>query len=853
MINLLYEYFLSRYDIIPVKANGRIFPCKDPIYPLLQGYLDNKEVEVCERLKGNRRVLHKGTPRCGTYTLNSKNFTKYACIDLDGKGHSNPLVDPKKEAIRVYEAFLSKGLSVYPELSFSGKGYHLWILFEEPIEGAYARQLCQRIVPKDLNFSSGKGEVEIFPKQEVLSKGGLGNFVFLPTRFISLETDEQYIPEQFKRNSRQDVLKVIQHNPTPTPPPVEEKKEDETIWSIWRKKCLALLDIPMIYGKHLTGRKNGEWLECKDPWSLSGDSTPSAGVSSGHGEFEPGTWHSFISGETLSIFDFLRKAKMVKDTHMDAVKYVSALTGIELPNTFFAADKHLPLASAPRDALPVIITNNRQFRDIVEDSWAAIEEHNETGPHIFIKSNHLATIMETELRMLSDVEVHGLLGRIANWAKLTNNGMQNVLPVKDITKDVANCEHEGRHKVPPIQAVINTPIFSKTRELVYKNGYSESAEVWLNLSSDLERMGEIPQKPTDAEVDLAKSVILDELLINFPLVSQADISHVFAAMILPFVRQLIDGPTPLHVIEAPTPGTGKSKLCNLISITCLGKLCESSSLPGSDEEIRKMLTAELVKSKPIVLLDNVSEKKRLDSAALAALLTSVDWTDRVLGETKMTTLKNFSLWMLTANNPQLTMELARRSIRIRLDAKLDQPWRRKEFKHPYIEEWAKNNRMLLVKSILILVQKWISLSCPLSNNKLGSFERWSAVIGGILEVNGIGGFLENLEELYESSDVEGSEWRSFVIRWYAEHGTEHMNAAELYALCENYGLMSKVLGLGNASFKITRIRESLRVAKDRVVAKLKINISKEKAHSFYLTNIKDEVVNICTLQNEMAQ
>lgn len=40
-------------------------------------------------------------------------------------------------------------------------------------------------------------------------------------------------------------------------------------------------------------------------------------------------------------------------------------------------------------------------------------------------------------------------------------------------------------------------------------------------------------------------------------------------MLNPFVRDLIDGPTPLHLIEAPVAGTGKGLLASIAMLPAL--------------------------------------------------------------------------------------------------------------------------------------------------------------------------------------------------------------------------------------------------------------------------------------------
>jgi hypothetical protein len=65
--------------------------------------------------------------------------------------------------------------------------------------------------------------------------------------------------------------------------------------------------------------------------------------------------------------------------------------------------------------------------------------------------------------------------------------------------------------------------------------------------------------------------LLDELAGDFPFVSDSDRAHWLAALLLPFVRRMINGPTPLHFVEAPCNGAGKSLLCDIISIVATGE------------------------------------------------------------------------------------------------------------------------------------------------------------------------------------------------------------------------------------------------------------------------------------------
>jgi len=68
------------------------------------------------------------------------------------------------------------------------------------------------------------------------------------------------------------------------------------------------------------------------------------------------------------------------------------------------------------------------------------------------------------------------------------------------------------------------------------------------------------------------------------------------------------------------------------------------------------------------------------------------------------------------------------------------------------------------------VRHWQALGCPTSNASLGSFERWAAIIGGILEAAGIDGFLGNLDDDFgRAADETGTRWHGFIEDWWSEH------------------------------------------------------------------------------------
>jgi hypothetical protein len=68
----------------------------------------------------------------------------------------------------------------------------------------------------------------------------------------------------------------------------------------------------------------------------------------------------------------------------------------------------------------------------------------------------------------------------------------------------------------------------------------------------------------------ARALLLEECLGDFPFDDEGSKAHAVAAMLQPFVRELIAGPTPLYLIDAPARGTGKGLVANVIASVALG-------------------------------------------------------------------------------------------------------------------------------------------------------------------------------------------------------------------------------------------------------------------------------------------
>jgi hypothetical protein len=128
-----------------------------------------------------------GACTLGVYPVDSADRVRFLALDIDIDTPPEQLPPEQRQELRsralqlarrIQEEIAAAGFD--PLLEESGyKGYHLWVFFEDFWPAAKARKLARY-------FASCAGEnleglhVEVFPAQDRVKKGGLGNLIKLP-------------------------------------------------------------------------------------------------------------------------------------------------------------------------------------------------------------------------------------------------------------------------------------------------------------------------------------------------------------------------------------------------------------------------------------------------------------------------------------------------------------------------------------------------------------------------------------------------------------------------------------------------------------------------------------------------
>lgn len=480
----------------------------------------------------------------------------------------------------------------------------------------------------------------------------------------------------------------------------------------------------------------------------------------------------------------------------------------------------------PSADLPEINIGIKDLKSLTQQTWDAIRAANEP-PKIFRYGGFATRIERSDegvliLRDLNADRMKHLIARLAQYGyrvedpKTKEVSFVPAFPPNEVVRDILATPDKP---LPLITRIVEIPIFGPDLSLQITPGYYTVSRTYYSPTQGLV-IPPVSLAPTKAEVERARRMILEDLLADFPFTSQSEIAHSVALLLLPFIREVIDGPTPLHLIEAPTAGTGKGLLTWALTYLFIGNFVALMTEGRDEDEWRKRITAKLRRGPSVIIIDNL--RRRLDSAAVASALTSLVWEDRLLGQSETLNLPIRATWIVNGNNPALSAEMSRRAVRIRLDSKHDRPWLRTQFRHPNLMQWVKSSRGELISAVLTLIQAWVAAGHPKSSGPtLGTYESWSDVIGGILDVIEIPGFLGNLEEVYEASDAEGSVWRGLTRAWWEAHGDREVGVSELWEIATK---LDEPLDLGNGNEKSqkTRFGKELVAARDRQFDGLRI-------------------------------
>jgi hypothetical protein len=335
--------------------------------------------------------------------------------------------------------------------------------------------------------------------------------------------------------------------------------------------------------------------------------------------------------------------------------------------------------------------------------------------------------------------------------------------------------------VPKLHRIIYAPAFDRNGMLTQQPGYNSRTKVYYDARPHL-KIPDVPEEPSYEQMVASRNFILQDMLFDFPFAKPADRANAVALLILPYVRDMIDGPTPFHLVNSPVQGSGKGTLIDVLLGPALGRFVSPMTAPTTEEEWGKKLTAKLATAPTVINIDNI--KQTLKSPTLAAILTTSDYyEDRLLGSSTNMSIKIRQIFVGSGNNVSLDTDIARRTIFINLTPNTSKPWKRGNFKHNNIKLWMLDNAGEIIYHTLVMIK--YGLKHGKSSHTFGSCDQWAEVVGRILNGCGIYAFLENEEE-NDIANLEHEGWSILFAEWWKTYGKMPIKTAEVLKLIEDY-------------------------------------------------------------------
>ena len=339
---------------------------------------------------------------------------------------------------------------------------------------------------------------------------------------------------------------------------------------------------------------------------------------------------------------------------------------------------------------------------------------------------------------LRGVECHWLLEKMIDAATWVKPGAKGELRHFDPKLEMAHhyMARHGQWKIPHVKAVIATPTLRRDMSILAAAGYDEASSLFYDPGNV--KFPTLPEEPTQEQARAALDLLLEPLRC-FPFVPEdvaADWvpdkeegrkpspsrSVILSAILSGLIRASLSS-LPMHLIDAPEKGTGKSRLADFISIIITGRTPSMLSFSGNEVEDKKALFSALMASPRIIVYDNI--ERPIEGAHLCTIMTQEVWQDRVLGVSEMASVPTNVLFIGTGNNITCRGDMTRRQVVCHMDARSEHPDQRDFDFDP--RTIAFEQRTELVIAALTVLRAYHAAGRPCPVRPVGSFEDWTFV------------------------------------------------------------------------------------------------------------------------------
>jgi hypothetical protein len=452
-------------------------------------------------------------------------------------------------------------------------------------------------------------------------------------------------------------------------------------------------------------------------------------------------------------------------------------------------------ASPASDSPPAAPSQNNIIRvdaatDRASHTLSAITSTLQASGDCYTRADQLVVIKKEEIRsILTANELSGLLNEYVEfYFFVRESGEFRLLP--PIYANGWLNKLSERSNLPAITMFTRNPVFDMDFGIV-KPGFNSDSGIYYAGKEIVPR--------DDCSY-------LNTLLRDFCFRTDADRTNYIGLLLTTLLMPQFIGSKPAALFNGNQPELGKSILAQMVSILRDGKPTETVTYDPDDQEFEKRMCAVVRGGATTLIIDNVKGKGRnakLESACLERSITDPILSFRLLGTSSNVRAENSHLFLITANGPDVSRDLVTRSVVINLY--LEGAPDRRVFTIDDPEGFAIGHREILLGELLGMVERWKAKAMPRAKvhtrfNKRG----WGAIIGGILESEGLKGFLTNAEEAASELDEKRREFE-VLAALMLDHPRGSWTATELVAFAQEEGLILSELGQGKPRTLVTKM------------------------------------------------
>ena len=353
-----------------------------------------------------------------------------------------------------------------------------------------------------------------------------------------------------------------------------------------------------------------------------------------------------------------------------------------------------------------------------------------------------------------------MMARMISFYEITKNGIMPISRIPDHLVSACFNHPEFGSVFPTVRRVTSAPLFMEDGSILNGAGYVPELEIY--------QLPGITFHPFDKLKDAVE--VLKEPFKDFEFKDEASEANAWAYFFTMLMYPFIEGNVPFFNFTGTTPGTGKGMLCRTLHRIVEGHDpmmlgWEDKNNLSAEQNLKRTVVSAILKGAPVYFFDNVTAGTQISSNLLAAIATQRQVDVRVLYKTAEKSVPVNSIFTFTGNNISVSDDLKRRTQHIILNTDNPQPETRKF--DIDLEEFVLEHREKLLSAALSILKFWHDNKRPLSHQIKGSFQKWTAMIGGIVEFAGFGKFQSK-----EDSSMNLDPWKDFIEQVYNAHKSE---------------------------------------------------------------------------------